>query len=76
MPNGSGAGPDKTVPQIFKDLITKSNGNAGLIFLKSLTKLLNLIFEGKVPEQQRAFFWSKAYRPRKNRLRFATNCHR
>ena len=56
LPNGSGAGPDKTVPQIFKDLITKSNGNAGLIFLKSLTKLLNLIYEGKVPEQQRAFF--------------------
>ena len=55
----SGAGPDKIVPQIFKDLITKSNGNAVLIFLKSLTKLLNLTCQGKVPEQLRAFFFGE-----------------
>ena len=35
FPNGSAAGPDKIVPQIFKDLVRKSN------FLKSLTKLIN-----------------------------------
>ena len=57
FPNGSGAGPDKLVPQIFKDLNSKSNGNASLNFLKSLTKLLNLIGEGEVPEQLRPFFF-------------------
>ena len=30
--NGSAAGPDKTVPQILKDLVSKSNGSEGLIF--------------------------------------------
>ena len=63
FPNGSRAGPDKIVPLVFKDLIIKSNGNAGLIFLKSLTKILNLIEEGKVPEHLRLSFQSKAYRP-------------
>ena len=43
FPNGSGAGPNNFVPQIFKGLLIKSNGNAGLMFLKSLTKLLCLI---------------------------------
>ena len=42
FPNGSAAGPDKLVPQIFKDLVSNSNGSAGLNFLKSLTKLINL----------------------------------
>ena len=37
FPNGSAAGPDKIVPQIFKDLVRKSN------FLKSLTKLISLL---------------------------------
>ena len=50
IPNVSGAGPDEIVTQIFKNLISKSNGNARLIFLKSLTKLLNVMSEGKVPE--------------------------
>ena len=57
FPNGSGAGPDKLVPQIFEDLNSKSNGNAGLNFLKLLTKLLNFIGEGEVPEQLRPFFF-------------------
>ena len=57
LPNGSEAGPDKTVPQVFKDLNTKSNGNAGLIFLKSLTKLVNLKWEGKILKQLRVFFF-------------------
>ena len=46
LPNGSGAGPDQIVPQDFKDSISKLNRNAALIFLKSLTKILNLIGEG------------------------------
>ena len=33
FPNGSAVGPDKTLPQIFKDLASKSNGSAGLNFL-------------------------------------------
>ena len=57
FPNGSGAGPDKIVPQVFKAPISKSNGIAVLIFLKSLAKLLHLIGEGKVREQLRIFFF-------------------
>ena len=76
FPNGSAAGPDKIVPQIFKDLVSKSNGSAGLNFLKSLTKLINLIGNGKIPEPLRPFFWRKAYRPHKDRRRVETDCHR
>ena len=43
FPNGSSAGPDKIVPQIFKDLFNMSNGRQGPNYLKSLTKLKNLI---------------------------------
>ena len=50
FPNGSAAVPDKIVPQIFKDIVSKSSGSAGLNFLKSLTKLINLIGDGKIPE--------------------------
>ena len=57
FPNGSAAGPDKIVPQIFKDLVSESNGSAGLNFLKSLTKLINLIGDGKIPEHLRSFFF-------------------
>ena len=57
FPNGSAAGPDKIIPQIFEDLVSKSNGSAGLNFLKSLTKLINLIGDGKIPEPLRLFFF-------------------
>ena len=57
--NGSAAVPDKIVPQILKDLVSKSNGSAGLDFLKSLTKLINFIGDGKIPETQRPFFGAK-----------------
>ena len=57
FPNGSAAGPDKIVPQIFKDLVSKSNGSAGLNFLKSVTKLINLIGDGKIPEPLRPLFF-------------------
>ena len=53
FPNGSAAGSDKIVPQIFKDLVSKPKGSAGLHFLKSLTKLINLIGDGKIPEPLR-----------------------
>ena len=76
FPNGSAEGPDEIVPQIFKDLVKKSNGSAELNFLKSLTKLTNLIGDGKIPEPIRPFFWRKAYRPHKDRRRVETDCHR
>ena len=57
FPNGSAAGPDKIVPQFFKDLVSKSNDSAGLNFLKSLTKLINLIGDGEIPEPLRPFFF-------------------
>ena len=57
FPNGSSAGTDKIYPQVFKDLVSKSNGSAGLSFLKSLTKLINLIEDGKKPEPLRSFFF-------------------
>ena len=77
FPNGSAAVPDKIVTQIFKDFVSKSNGSAGLNFLKSLTKPINLIGDGKIPEPLRPFlFWRKAYRPHKDRRRVETDCHR
>ena len=57
FPNGSAADPDNTVPQVFEDLVSKSNGSAGLNFLKSLSKLTNLIGDGKIPEPLRPFFF-------------------
>ena len=75
FPNRSAAGPDKTVPQIFKYLGSKSNGSAGLNFLNSLTKLINLIGDGKIPEPVRPFFLAQnlcsSYR-----RRVETDCHR
>ena len=57
FPNASPAGPDKTIPQFFIDLVSMSNGSAGLNFLKSLTKLINLIGDGKIPEPLKTFFF-------------------
>ena len=53
--NGSSAGPFKIVPQFSKDLVSKSNGTAGLKFLKSITKLINLIGDDEIPEPLRSF---------------------
>ena len=57
FPYGSAAGPDKIVPQVFKDLVSKSNGSAGRNFLISLTKLINLIRDGKITKPLRTFFF-------------------
>ncbi len=48
---------DCITPQIFKDLINKSNGSAGFEFLKSVTRLVGIISEGKIPEIIRPFFF-------------------
>ena len=57
FPNGSAADPDKIVPQILKDLVSKSNGSAGINFLKSLTKLINLFGDCKIPEPLKPVFF-------------------
>ena len=57
FPNESAASPDKIVPQTFKNFVIKLNGSAGLNFLKSLTKLINLIGDGQLPEPLRPFFF-------------------
>ena len=56
FPKGSEAGPDKIVPQVFKDLVSKSNGSAGLNFMKSLTERMNLIGDGKIRKPLIPFF--------------------
>ena len=57
FPNGSSAGFDGISPQILKDFTAKSNGLTGLIFLKTLTNLLNVILEGKVPSELQPYFF-------------------
>ena len=56
-PNGSSVGLDGISPQILKDLNAKSNGQTGFNFLRALTKLVNVILEGKVPFQLRSYFF-------------------
>ena len=55
--NGSSAGLDGISPQILKALTAKSNGQIGLIFLRALTNLVNVILEGKVPFELRPYFF-------------------
>ena len=57
FPNGSSAWLDAISPQNLKDLTAKSNGQTGLNFLKALTKLVNVILEGKVPFKPRPYFF-------------------
>ena len=57
FPNGSSAGLDGISPQILKDLTAKSNGQTGLDFLRALTKLVNVILEGKVLFELRPYFF-------------------
>ena len=59
FPNSSGSDLDKIFPQVFEDLISESNGNAGLNFLKTFTKPLNHIGEGKVSNQIVPFMGAK-----------------
>ena len=57
LPNGSSAGLDGVLPKILKDLTAKSNGQTGLIFLKALTNLVNVILEVKVLLDIRPYFF-------------------
>ena len=47
----------------LEDLAGKSTGSAGFIFLKLITKLPNLIGEGKVPEKPRHSFLGQNLSP-------------
>ena len=83
FPNGSAAGSDKIVPQIFRDLNSKSNGSAGLNFLKSHWRWQMRLQMNKPHwrwQNDRTIktflFWRKAYRPHKDRRRVETDCHR
>ena len=54
---GSSAGLDSISTQVLKDLTAKSNGETGLKFLRALTNLMDVIFEGKVPFELRPYFF-------------------
>ena len=55
FPSGSSGGPSLLVPQLYEDLIAKSNGSVGNEFLQKLTSVLNIVLEGKVPVGLRPF---------------------
>ena len=57
FPNGSSAGLDGISSQILKCLTAKSNGQTVLNFLKTLTNLVNVVLEGKVPFELRPYFF-------------------
>ena len=54
---GSSAGLDSISTQVLKDLTAKSNGETRLKFLRALTNLMDVIFEGKVPFELRPYFF-------------------
>ena len=45
------------MPQLYKDLIAKSNGSVGNEFLQKLTSVIDIVLEGKVPVGLRPFFF-------------------
>ena len=57
FPSGSSGGPSLLVPQLYKDLIAKSNGPIGNEFLQKLTSVLKTVLEGKIPVGLRHFFF-------------------
>ena len=80
FPSGSSGGPSLLVPQLYKDLIAKSNGPIGNEFLQKLTSILNIVLEGKVHVGLRPFFFgAKLIGLRKkdaefDQLRLETRC--
>ena len=57
FPNGSSAGLKCISPQILKDLTAKTNAQTGPNFLKTLTNLVNVTLQGKVPFELRPYFF-------------------
>ena len=64
----SASSPSLLVPQLYKDLIAKSNGSIGNDFLQKLTSVLNIDLEGKISLGLRPFFFSAKLigRPKKD----------
>ena len=66
FPSGSSGGPSQLLPQLYKDLIAKSNGPIGNEFLQKQTSVLNIVLKGKIPVGLRLFsFGAKLIRLRK-----------
>ena len=57
FPSSSSGGSIQLVPQLYKDLIAKSNGPIGNEFPQKLTSVLNIVLEGKIPVGLRLFFF-------------------
>ena len=57
FPDSSSAGLDGILPQVLKTLTVKSNGQTVVNFLTSLTNLVSVILEGKVPFELRLYFF-------------------
>jgi hypothetical protein len=57
FPPGSAGGPDGLKPQILKDILHKSNGEAANNLLEELTRLVNKVLAGEVPAPLRRFFF-------------------
>ena len=55
--NGSSLRLEGILPQILRDLTAKSNGQTGLNFLRALTNLVNVIFDGRVLLELRPYFF-------------------
>ena len=49
FPAGSAGGPDRLRPQVLKDLIAPSNGDAGTRLLHALTDFTNTVLAGLAP---------------------------
>ena len=57
FPAGSAGGPTGMCPQIMKDLISPSNGDAGTRLLEKLTEFVNLVLSGNLPPRIRPIFF-------------------
>lgn len=57
FPSGSAGGPDLLRPQVLKDLLSESNGDAGKRLLDSITAFVNVVLAGSVPDSIRPFFF-------------------
>ena len=56
FPAGSAEGPTGMCPQILKDLISPSNGDAGTRLLEKLTEFVNLVLLGNLPPRIQPIF--------------------
>ena len=75
FPAGFAGGPTGVCPQILKDLISPSNGDAGTRVLKKLTEFVNLVLSGNLPPTHTPYFlWCKSHSPKKEGRWYQTDC--